>query len=72
VHAVAAMLAAQHLTDLLREAEDERRIKLFQGARRSSWSAFRSRLAGRFRPSTGAARRADSSARPSDARPAAA
>ena len=44
MHVVAAMLAAQHLNDLLREAETERRNALVRGARRSAWSAFRVRV----------------------------
>jgi hypothetical protein len=51
VHAVAAMLAAQHLNDLLREAEAERRSALARGDRRSVWSALVGRLGGlRRRP----------------------
>jgi len=45
VHYLAAAMAAQHLTDLLREAELERRASLVRGARRSPWSAFSGRLA---------------------------
>ncbi|MEO7664247.1 MAG: hypothetical protein ABIV26_03910 [Candidatus Limnocylindrales bacterium] len=43
MHVVAAMLAQQHLDDLLREAEAERRSRLVRGARRSAWSTFRIR-----------------------------
>jgi hypothetical protein len=48
VHAVAAMLAAQHLNDLIREADAERRSALARGPRRSGRGTFLGRLGGRL------------------------
>ena len=57
MHAVAALLVAQHLDDLLREAEAERRAALVDGARRSAWSLFLGRVAGLVRRLAGSLRR---------------
>jgi len=70
VHAVATLLVAQHLQDLLREAEDERRRTLVRGARRSAWSAFSGRLAGFLRRLAGSVRRGSNAARPAGSRSA--
>jgi hypothetical protein len=71
VHAVATLLVAEHLQDLLREAERERQHALIRGARRSAWSATSSgRLAGLLRRLTGSGRRGSNAARPNGARPA--
>ena len=56
-HVVSAMLVAEHLGDLLREAENDRRANLVRGARRSAWDAFSDRLAGLRRRSEGDTRR---------------
>ena len=69
MHFVTAALAAQHLDDLLREAEAERRSRLVRGARRSAWSAFSGRLTGLLRRVTGLGRRS-SAIRPTDPRSA--
>ena len=70
MHAFATLLVAQHLQDLLREAEDERRLALVRGTRRSAWSAFSERLAGLLRRLAGVGRRGSTAARPSGPRPA--
>ena len=70
MHAVATLLVAQHLQDLLREAEEERRRALVRGTRRSAWSAFSGRLAGPLRRLTGSVRRGPNAARPAGSRPA--
>jgi hypothetical protein len=70
VHAVAALLVTQHLQDLLREAEDERRRTLVRGARRSAWVSFSGRLAGLLHRLTGSGRRGSNAARPAGSRPA--
>ena len=57
MHAVAAMLAAQHLNDLIREADAERQSALARGPRPSGWSTFLGRLGGLLRRVTGAGRR---------------
>lgn len=69
MHAVATLLVAQHLQDLLREAENERRRAVTRGARRSAWSAFLGRLAGLLRRLIGSGRRGSPAARPSGSRP---
>lgn len=69
MHAFATLLVAQHLQDLLREAEAERRRTLVRGARRSAWSAFSGRLAGLLRRLARQGR-GSSATRPSDPRPA--
>jgi hypothetical protein len=70
VHAVATLLVAQHLQDLLREAEDERRRTLVRGAGHSTWSAFSGRLAGLLRRLIGSVRRGSKAARRAGSRPA--
>lgn len=49
VQYLTAMLAFEHLNDLLREAEAERRSALVRGARRSSWSLAVDRVGGLVR-----------------------
>ena len=44
MQAYAALLVTQHINDLLREADIERRNALVRGARRSAWSAFSIRV----------------------------
>lgn len=66
----AALLAAEHLNDLLREAEAERLSALVRGARRSGWSMFLGRVADLVRRLAGAWRRGATSTRPTGARPA--
>ena len=70
MNAIAAMLVTQHLNDLLREAEEERRNALVRGARRSGWSAALGRIAGLPRRVAGAGRR--SAPRPAGANSASA
>ena len=70
MHAVATLLVTQHLQDLLREAEDERRRTLVRGAGQSGWSTLSGRLAGLLRRLTGSVRRGSNAARPADSRPA--
>jgi hypothetical protein len=51
MHAIAALLAAEHLNNLMREANDERRLALVRSARPASPSRFlglRTRLASAF------------------------
>jgi len=70
VQYLVAMLAAEHLNDLLREAEAERRSALVRGARRSGWSAFTARIAGLLRRLVDLGRRGLGSGRPAGPRPA--
>jgi len=69
-HILAAMLVADHLNDLLREANDERRSALVNGARRSPWSAFAGRLAGLVGRPARATRRATPTTTSTGAHPA--
>jgi len=71
VHFMTSALAAQHLDDLLREAEAERQNRLARGASRSGWSAFRGRMANLLRRGTGPGRRS-SATRPTGPRTASA
>lgn len=70
MHLVAAMLATQHLNDLLREAEAERRIALVRGARRSGWTLFLGRISALLRRLAGSVRGGAGSTRPAGPRPA--
>lgn len=65
-----ALLAAEHQKDLLREAEAERRAALVRGARRSAWTLFLRRVAGRIRRLAGSWLRGARSTRPTGPRPA--
>ena len=69
---VASIMAAEHLQDLLREAEAERLARLVRGARRSAWSLFLGRVGGLLRRFVGSVRRGSSAARPAGPSPAAA
>lgn len=70
MHVTAAVIVAQHIEDLRREAEAERRIALVRGARRSERSPFFGRLTGLLGRLTGSGRRTSSPASPSGAQPA--
>ena len=70
MHQSAAILATEHLNDLLREADAERQANLVRGARRSPWSAFSGRLAGFVRRPFGATARDTSVPRPAGTHPA--
>jgi hypothetical protein len=70
VHALATLLVAQHLQDLLREAEDERRRTLVRGAGHSAWSTFSGRLTGFLRRLAGPVRHGSNAARPAGSRSA--
>jgi len=70
VHAVTAMLVAQHLQDLLREAEEDRRRAIIRSATRSPSATITGRLAGLLRRLPRLGRRGSDAARPSDPRPA--
>lgn len=70
MHITAAIIVAQHIEDLRREAEAERRIALGRGVRRSERRDLRVPLAGLLGRLTGSGRRTSSPARPAGARPA--
>ena len=70
MHAVALLLVADHMNDLLREAEAERRGALVRSARRPARRPFLGRLAGLLRRLTGSGRRGSPAVRPSGSRPA--
>jgi hypothetical protein len=69
---IAAYLAAEHFKDLLREADDERRLALVKASkapRPSGGSGLGSRLLAAIRRPAGAAGTAGSSAAPSSSAP---
>lgn len=70
MHYLAALLVTEHLNDLLREAEAERRSALVRGARRFAWSAFIERPAGLLRRLVGSGRRGSVPPRPVGPSPA--
>ena len=67
-----SVLVTQHLQDLLREAEEDRRRAIIRGATRPSFSSSSGRLAGLLRRLPRFGRRRSSAARPAGQRPAAA
>jgi len=70
VHAVATLLVAEHLNDLLREAEAQRRSALVRSAGRPARRPSFGRVAGLLRRLTGSGRSGSPAARPSGSRPA--
>lgn len=70
MHVAAAILVAEHLNDLLREAEAERHSALIRGARRSGWTLFLGRLADRLRRLAGSWRRGPGATPSTGPRPA--
>jgi hypothetical protein len=72
VHYVTAILVAEHLQDLLREAEEERRRAIIRGATRSPSASFSGRVAGLLHRHPRLGRRDSIATRPPGSRPAAA
>lgn len=70
MHAVAVLLVAEHMNDLLREAAAERRRSLVRSSRRPGRSAFFGGLAGLLRRLTGGSRGRSTAGRSTDPRPA--
>ncbi|MEW5992425.1 MAG: hypothetical protein AB1736_13925 [Chloroflexota bacterium] len=67
-----AILVAEHLQDLLREAEEDRRRAIIRRATRNPSATISGRLAGLLHRLPRLGRRDSNAARPSDPRPAAA
>jgi hypothetical protein len=72
VHYVTAILVAEHLQDLLREAEEERRRAIIRGSTRSPSASFSGRVAGLLHRLPRLGRRDSNATRPAGSRPAAA
>ncbi|MCI0583040.1 MAG: hypothetical protein L0227_09150 [Chloroflexi bacterium] len=72
VHFATSILVTQHLQDLLREAEEDRRRTLVRGATRSRSTSLTGRLAGLLHRLPRPGRRGSNAARPAGRRPAAA